>query len=344
MMHKNNYDLIDLIKLISAYAVVAIHAELLGDFIYPYVRLAVPIFFICTGYFTFIKLDSISTKKEKIATYKKTVKRYLALYLFWFTIMLPYTVYVRGYYKKSSYAFLKEFIKDFVFGSTFRASWYIMACIIGISIIFRLSFIMNNRTIIIVTLPFYIFATFCSELQMFYKEYPMIDSVIQKIISATGLPYTNFMVSLIYIVIGREIVTLGTEKIKNNRYKYLIFSILSAILLFAEYNFLSYKNYLVFNCDCYFSLVICSSFIVLFALGSEQAVPYAKTIRKISTITYFIHIPMISVYKIIFKVLKITDINNVLLFITVVVSSFIISNVIIYLREKKRLKILMYAI
>lgn len=341
---KTSLDMIDLIKLISAYAVVAIHSEFMGNLIYPYARLAVPIFFICTGYFAFTKLDSIVSKNEKIYTYKKIIKRYLLLYLFWFSVMLPYTIYVRGYHKKSFYTFLKEFIKDLIFGSTFRASWYIMACVIGISIIFGLSFKMSNKAILSVTLPCYMFATFCSELQLFYKEYPIIDTIIKKIIESTGSPYTNFVISLIYITIGREISSLGIEKIKNNRNKYLASAILSFILLISEYNLLSNTEYLVYNCDCYFSLVICSSYIVLFALGSSAIVPYANTLRKVSTITYFIHIPIISFCKIIFKIFKVTDKNNISLFMLVIILSFVISNVIISLQEKKKIKILMYAV
>lgn len=95
---KPKLDMVDLTKLILAFMVVAIHTYLLGEYIYPFVRLAVPTFFVFTGYFTFRKIDFETDKKIQKNIFRITLKRYIILYMVWFMILLPYTIDNRNYF------------------------------------------------------------------------------------------------------------------------------------------------------------------------------------------------------------------------------------------------------
>ncbi len=83
---KTKLDMVDFTKLILAFMVMAIHTYLFGEYIYPFVRLAVPAFFIFTGYFTFRKIDCETEKKIQNNIFKITLKRYIILYMVWFII------------------------------------------------------------------------------------------------------------------------------------------------------------------------------------------------------------------------------------------------------------------
>lgn len=63
-MAEKNYDILDLIKFVFSIMIVAIHTELLPNILYPWLRLAVPLFFIISSFLLFSKINK-SSKDEK---------------------------------------------------------------------------------------------------------------------------------------------------------------------------------------------------------------------------------------------------------------------------------------
>ena len=72
MLKTKNYDILDLTKLILSIMIVAIHTSLLPTVLYPWLRLAVPLFFIISSFFLFNKVNN-STQDES----GKIVKNFL---------------------------------------------------------------------------------------------------------------------------------------------------------------------------------------------------------------------------------------------------------------------------
>lgn len=91
------YDCVDAAKLVMSLFVVAIHANLFNQALFPTIRLAVPVFFIFTGFFTFSKINKMPFGNRKHGLWK-IEKRYMQLYLFWFAVLLPFTLYNRQYH------------------------------------------------------------------------------------------------------------------------------------------------------------------------------------------------------------------------------------------------------
>ena len=60
----------DILKLVMSFFVVAIHMALFPEILYPWLRIAVPLFFIMTGFFFFGKLQKIQDYKAQ----KRAVK------------------------------------------------------------------------------------------------------------------------------------------------------------------------------------------------------------------------------------------------------------------------------
>lgn len=145
---KIKYDSIDVLKFILSFLIIQIHTEFYFIWMKPYVRLAVPIFFIISAFFFFRR----NPGKEQLIGY---IKRLSILYLFWFIVWGLYFVYANRAIVFSSQGFV-FILRSLVFGSTFAASWYIAASIIGTIIVYVLSKLLNDRWLIFITALIYI--------------------------------------------------------------------------------------------------------------------------------------------------------------------------------------------
>ena len=128
MDQKKQYTSIDLLKFMSAFAVICLHTQpfagcgLLEYFTNVFFVMAVPFFF-CTSSFFF---------HRKTSSLKRYVKRLVQLYLVWFIIEIPYVV---SKYDFGSLYGWKLFAWSLCFQNTFWASWFLMALILAMLIV-----------------------------------------------------------------------------------------------------------------------------------------------------------------------------------------------------------------
>lgn len=98
---RRNYDSIDLTKFILSIFVVAIHVrpfDAYSVYFRPVLRTAVPLFFLITSYFFFVRHKDLSGLDEKVAHIERHVSRNLHLYLFWMTAFLIPTIRYRQWF------------------------------------------------------------------------------------------------------------------------------------------------------------------------------------------------------------------------------------------------------
>jgi serine/alanine racemase len=147
-MEKKVYNSIDLFKFIAAILVVAIHthpfAETGVDYYFTcFCRLAVPFFFVATSFFFFHRPEP---------NIKAYTKRLGTLYLLWFILELPF-VYEKFFvtFDHSLPLQILNFIRCLIFSNTWWVSWYIMACIIAVNIVYYMDkrFKVSNSTMLI---------------------------------------------------------------------------------------------------------------------------------------------------------------------------------------------------
>lgn len=142
-----SYNSIDLFKFIAAILVVAIHTHPFGEnpdvdyYFTCFCRIAVPFFFITTSFFFFRKA------KPDIKAY---TKRLSILYLLWFIIELP-LVYYRFFvaFDHPLPIQILNLFRSLFFSNTWAASWYIMASIIAVNIVYFLSRKINNKNLLL---------------------------------------------------------------------------------------------------------------------------------------------------------------------------------------------------
>lgn len=98
--HNHEYIGVDICKYIMAFAVVAIHVSSpacigikLPDILEWFVRLAVPFFFVATGFFLQHKLDRM-TVEERIKTLRQRSLQLIKLFSYWLIIYFPISLYL----------------------------------------------------------------------------------------------------------------------------------------------------------------------------------------------------------------------------------------------------------
>jgi len=286
----------DLIKFFLSLLVLAIHSTLYPMVLYPWLRIAVPLFFIMSSNFVFLKLREASKEKQKVIL-KKFIVRNLQLYLCWFIILLPITVYIRKelFFFNGFFENTLTVLKSIFFGSTFVASWFIMATIIGVLIIYLLSKLLRKDYLVfLISLFAFCVVTLASSYTDIISD-TFIFTAINKYIDIFGGLVCSFPAALFWVFIGK---LFAEQKIKIKSRSLLISLIIcSCIALFVEWKFVmsldgSYNN------DSYFMLApLC----ILLFLGVEKIKPiYWKNsvyFKRASTIIYVVHgslLPVVS--------------------------------------------------
>ncbi len=285
----------DLIKFFLSLLVLAIHSTLYPMILYPWLRIAVPLFFTISSYFVFLKMKDASAEKQK-AILKKFVTRNLKLYLCWFVILLPITIYVRKetYFSGSFFDGAVAILQDVLFGSTFVASWFITATVTGVLIIYALSrLIRKNWIIFLISLFTFCIVTIASSYQSVI-EGTLLSDAINTYIDIFGGLVCSFPAAIFWVFIGK----LFAEK--NLQFKssvlLLCLIICSCIALFSEWRFVisldgSYNN------DSYFMLApLC----VLLFFGIQKIKPtyweHSLRFKRASTIIYVSHGSLVPIF------------------------------------------------
>ncbi|NSE47213.1 acyltransferase [Dorea formicigenerans] len=328
MEQKREIEILDVVKFIMAIMVVGIHT--LGRYgIYPLFRIAVPLFFMISSYLFF----SNTEKRGNLKYLKKFCIRNIKLYCFWFVVLMPVFLPMGGYLTGNLlFNAFKLIIKVF-FGSTFAASWYISALVIGMCFIFICDKLNNNHKVIL-AFTFGIYVVCC--LNSNYRNL-MNDSSIIVMINRIypGTIYNGFLVGLLWIYLGYMFACQGSM-IDKKRSK--IGLIVSSVLLLVEYVIVT-KYHLSVDNDCYFMLVPVCYFAFDNLISCEWKCKRidVKVLRKYSTIIYCVHGSLAGLVEH-YWISGDNFIECILKFILVLFMSLIVTNIVCVLEKKKTFK------
>lgn len=166
MVNIKNYNSLDLGKFIAALFVVAIHAHPFSGLvetimIYGFARLAVPFFFIVSS-FLFFRRNPVG--KDLL----HFLKRLLLLYFLWaiFAIPLFYIYHTPPYGSPIS---IGQLVYGFFSGSTYPGSWFLMALMQCVLIIWLLSLRLDDVVLLIISVVCFAFAITPPPLTMDWK-------------------------------------------------------------------------------------------------------------------------------------------------------------------------------
>ena len=288
---------IDLFKLIASVLVVIIHCigyyfGVSGRlFVRNICGMAVPFFFITSGYFFGLGLEkNKSSRKYYFINYeKKLVKMYIA----WSMVGIPFMVktYYNMYGSNFKYIFLLM-IRNVFFSGTFGIYWYILA-MIGDSVLIYLFVIKNKlKLMYILSVIFFIFGI----LYVGFQGALCKNIIFYYLLKLTWIVFAserNFlMVGWFYMCIGYYI---ATHKININLLQSFMMFVIFTTLKFGE-TYVNSLRFLEGNEICIFqSLQAVGFFFIALNLNLEFMKKYSKTMRELSSTIYFTHFIFIDI-------------------------------------------------
>ncbi len=301
----------DILKFIMSALVVATHTGLFAPHLTPVVRLAVPVFFVLSGYFFFSKVNAIDSSKGKRDYLLKSVRHNLQLYGFWFVILSPITFYIRDYFSEDFISGILSMIQDFVLGSTFQASWYITALIIGLTVLFYLSKKCSNTILVIVGVLFYIPALLSSNYLFITTLSDTTLEIYKALTEVLLLPCRNFFAGIIYLVIGKILAE------SSDRYctkKDGVMSLICFAAVVGEYLALNFGSVHIKDTDCFIMLPLTAYYLCRWTLSLKADISCAVLLRKLSTLSYCSHMAVFMIVGKFLSALDIPDFGNIIVF------------------------------
>ena len=335
---KRRFDMVDLSRVVLAFMVVCIHASLFPKYLIPYLRLSVPLFFMITSFFFFRKTESMQNSIEKTAYLKKFVIRNLKLYFFYFILLLPVTLMKRQWFSEGIIKGLLHFFRSLVFGSTFVASWFIMASVIGVAIIYFASKKVNNTVLLIISGVFYLEACMASNYNGIFCSIPVVKQVMDGLVFVFGNTFNNFFVALLWIVLGKM---FAEQKMNLGRKASWMILCLSLVLLTIEHHVLLWYQIPDSN-DCFIMLIPSCICIFSLLINSEVQIRHTTELRKISVMVYATHGTVIMVLRGLFERFGVAKHSIILLGLTLLICS-VYCFLILKLEKHPKLKCLKYA-
>lgn len=275
----------DAFKWMAAFLVVAIHTSPLesiwpyGDFLLTRIiaRLAVPFFFMLTGYFT--------------VQVKKTEKKLLLLYLGVTCLYLPVQIYK---YMGGETFTTGRILKDIFFDGTFYHLWYLPACMLGLALM-TLFLKCGKENAMAISLLLYVIGLLGDSYFGLVRLSPVLSKVYDGMFTCFSYTRNGIFMAPLFLLLGR-LFREQEKKGKLNKEKELILFLCSFVLMIQEALLLHNTDWQRHD-SMYLFLPLCSYHLFAFLrcvnerdLPSERSGKRADSLwLKGSMYIYFLH-------------------------------------------------------
>lgn len=191
---------IDYMKFIGAFLVVAIHVSPLsginenGDFILTRViaRIAVPFFFMVSGYFV------LPGSRKHNGRALKFLKKTCILYLAAIILYLPVNFYT-GYFKELKAGTV---LKDIFFDGTFYHLWYLPAVMLGILICLFLIRIAGEKAAFIISVILYLAGLLGDSYYGLTRLVPFLEKIYDGILQVFSYTRNGIFFAPVFLMLG----------------------------------------------------------------------------------------------------------------------------------------------
>lgn len=327
---------LDLAKILFAFVVVGMHQPpVAGDVrIFSWLwmgRLAVPFFFITSAFLFFLR-------NPGPAQLQRYVGRMLKLYGFWFVVMLPYTIHLRCNGSESILWNVGHLLQLFVLDSTFGGSWFLMATIISIPLIYFGERLIGLRGIIAVSLCVEMF------LQAYgWKEFLPHDvgTALTQIDKVMPGVHNSFLAAMIFVTIGLVLARYW-NRIERIPRRTAWGAAIVAVALMAAWIIYMEKSQTLNSRTFLRVPAVTLLFIAIMRSNLTLALPY-RSLRKASTVVYIVHFFFIFLLKELQMDYLHHSLPHPTQYLSVLASSLLLTALLIYLQQRPHLSWLKYA-
>ena len=215
----------DAFKWLAAFLVVAVHTSPLesiwpyGDFLLTRIaaRLAVPFFFMLTGYFT--------------VQVKKTEKKLLLLYLGVTCLYLPVQIYK---YMGGETFTAGRILKDIFFDGTFYHLWYLPACMLGLALM-TLLLKCGKENAMAISILLYVIGLLGDSYFGLVRLSPVLSKVYDGMFTCFSYTRNGIFMAPLFLLLGRLFREQEKKGKQNkNKEKELILFLCSFVLMIQE--------------------------------------------------------------------------------------------------------------
>lgn len=347
-INRQNYNAIDLAKFVCSILVVSIHIPPFGTsdelIIIRYLnygiqcylaRLAVPFFFVSSGFFLYKRL---TLKAFCIETVKKYILRMLRLYMIWSLIYFPLSFIAFFHNEKGICCAILEYIRNCVFLGSYKHLWYLNASVVAVAIIsFFLCRKKSPKKIFLISFVFYMIGLFAQSWFGFIKPLsilaPTVWGILKILQSIMVTTRNGLFEGFFFMSMG---MFFAYYRIALSRRMVVIGFVISMVFLLLEVILLEYFDFIREH-DMYFFLAPVTFF--FFALACQVEVGDSdiyRTMRRLSSLIFFIHLEINEIVVELLKIIYEPWSKNGMRFLLVFMCSLLASMVILGLSEKKR--------
>lgn len=322
------YIAIDITRVIAAILVITVHTDPLfhysqdGNYFLVSVlaRIAVPFFFVTSGFFFASKIRINHSLKEDLSQVIPVISRLIKLYFIWTLIYFPFQIYI---WIKSgeSWRYWLVYLQKVFFEGSYYTLWYLSALIFAMAFSFVLFKLCKPKIVLGITLMLFVCGTF---MQSYFDILQSKDFL--------SWYYTLFLTTRNGILFGSFFVSLGiyiSYFKKNGSQKYNIrFFFLSFVFLTFEVFNVQHLAFTKGN-GMWFMLVptVYFLFMTLLNINLNNHFLY-RNLRPLSFLMYVSH----GIFLILFS--KIYRIDSLLYFIVILTTTCIFSIVLLYASRK----------
>ena len=275
----------DAFKWLAAFLVVAIHTSPLesiwpyGDFLLTRIaaRLAVPFFFMLTGYFT--------------VQVKKTEKKLFLLYLGVTCLYLPVQIYK---YMGGETFTAGRILKDIFFDGTFYHLWYLPACMLGLALM-TLLLKCGKENAVAISILLYVIGLLGDSYFGLVRLSPVLSKVYDGMFTCFSYTRNGIFMAPLFLILGR-LFREKEKKRKQNKEKELILFLCSFVLMIQEALLLHNTDWQKHD-SMYLFLPLCSYHLFAFLrCVNERALPSERSGKRADSLwlkgpmyIYFLH-------------------------------------------------------
>lgn len=338
--HNNiSYAGLDYLRIIAAFLIVAIHTSPLmsfspeADFIFTRIiaRVAVPFFFMVTGFFLLSRF-MVSQEAQPVAESRnparkvtKFLKKTAILYGAAILIYLPINVY-SGYF--SVKPGLLSLIKDIFINGTFYHLWYLPAVITGVILVYFLTMYIGERNLFLISLLLYGIGLLGDSYYGLTQQIPWLKNIYDSIFYLFDYTRNGIFYAPVFLVLGALIARQSRKLTLNQSISGLL---LSSALLFLEGLVLHHYN-LQRHDSMYLFLIPVMYYLFHTALlwqGRSN-----KNLRTLSMVVYITHPLAIIVIRGAAKVLSLEKLlitNSLFHYLAVCILSYVWGLIYLYI-------------
>lgn len=284
------YNIVDYCKFLFALCIVGIHTNTLSDtIVYPLLfRIAVPYFFIASGFFIGNKLYDVGIEEFKWGVIKRLLTK-LIVFEPISIVLISIQLYRQGLQCHDMLTEITQHILFYPYG----ALWYIQALIVALLICVPLLKYLRIKWILLGSFLLYLFALLCNN-YYFLSKILNIDKFIDNYLEIFVSPRNGIFVGLLYVSSGIAIAKYKNI-LQSLKPQFLFLTIILFGVLLFEANCLKYQEFAddrgLFLTYVFYvpSLFICT------ASWYGNSLPLASLLRKLSISIYLLHQPILMV-------------------------------------------------